>query len=83
MVARRTWFFRLNGVKCEDNRVISVHDRTGKPVGIKHTHTVQEFDSPGHHVTASSNVNKFNLAIDEELQHLRHAKFDEETITQN
>ena len=30
------------------------------------THTVQEFDSPGHRDTASSNANKFNIAIDEE-----------------
>ena len=30
------------------------------------THTVQEFGSPEHRDTASSNVNKFNLAIDEE-----------------
>ena len=34
--------------------------------GIKHTHTVQEFDSPGHRDTTSSNANKFDLAIDEE-----------------
>ena len=34
--------------------------------GIKHTHTVQEFGSPGHRDIASSNANKFNLAIDEE-----------------
>ena len=56
-------------VKCEDNRVMNVHDRTGKPGetrGIKHTHTVQEFGSPGHRDTTSSNANKFNLAIDEE-----------------
>ena len=53
-------------VKCEDNRVMNVHDRTVKPGGIKHTHTVQEFGSPGHRDTASSNANKFNLAIDEE-----------------
>ena len=31
-----------------------------------HTHTVQEFGSPEHRDTASSNANKFNLAIDEE-----------------
>ena len=44
-------------------------DRTGKPVESStntHTHTVQEFDSPGHRDTTSSNANKFNLAIDEE-----------------
>ena len=32
-------------VKDEDNRVMNVHDRTGKTCGIKYTHTVQEFDS--------------------------------------
>ena len=58
-------------VKCEDNRVMNVHDRTVKPVESKknkkaHTHTVQEFGSPEHRDTASSNSNKFNLAIDEE-----------------
>ena len=54
-------------VKCEDNRVMNVHDRTGKPVeSSTHTHTVQEFGSLQHRDTASSNANKFNLAIDEE-----------------
>ena len=53
-------------VKCEDNRVMSVHDRNGETCGIKHTHTVQEFDSPGHRDNTSSNANKFDLAIDEE-----------------
>ena len=44
-----------------------VHDRTGKPVeSSANTHTVQEFGSPEHRDTASSNANKFNLAIDEE-----------------
>ena len=52
-------------VKCEDNRVMNVHDRTGKPVESS-THTVQEFDSPGHRDTASSNADKFNLAMDDE-----------------
>ena len=52
-------------VKCEDNRVMHAHDRTGKPVE-SHTHTVQEFGSLEHRDTASSNANKFNLAIDEE-----------------
>ena len=52
-------------VKCEDNRVMQVHDRTGKPVESR-THTVQEFGSLEHRDTASSNANKFNLAIDEE-----------------
>ena len=41
-------------------------DFLGKTCGIKHTHTVQEFDSPGHRDTASSNANKFNLAINDE-----------------
>ena len=48
-------------VKCEDNRVMHVHDSTGKPVESS-THTVQEFGSPEHRGTASSNANKFNLA---------------------
>ena len=52
-------------VKCEDNRVMHVHDTTGKPVESS-THTVQEFGSPEHRDTASSNANKFNLATDEE-----------------
>ena len=52
-------------VKCEDNRVMQVHDRTGKPVE-ESSHKVQEVGSPGHRDTASSNANKFNLAIDEE-----------------
>ena len=52
-------------VKCENKRVMNVHDRTGKPVESS-AHTVQEFDSPGHRDIASSNANKFNLAIDEE-----------------
>ena len=42
-------------VKCEDNRVMHVHDRTGKPVeSSTNTHTVQEFGSPEHRDTASS-----------------------------
>ena len=44
-------------------------DRTGKPVESRthtHTHTVQEVGSLEHRDTASSNANKFNLAIDEE-----------------
>ena len=52
-------------VKCEDNRVMQVHDGTGKPVESR-THTVQEVGSLEHRDTASSNANKFNLAIDEE-----------------
>ena len=44
-----------------------VHDGTGEPVKSNaSTHTVQEFGSPEHRDTASSNANKFNLAIDEE-----------------
>ena len=54
-------------VKCEDNRVMHVHDRTVKPVeSSTNTQTVQEFGSPEHRDTASSNANKFNLVIDEE-----------------
>ena len=57
----------MNTVKCEHNRVMNVQDRTGKLVeSSRHTHTVREFDSPGHRDTTSSNANKFNLAIDEE-----------------
>ena len=43
-------------------------DRTGKqPVeSSTNTHTVQEFGSPEHRDTASSNANKFNFGIDEE-----------------
>ena len=52
-------------VKDEDNRVMNVHDRTGKPVEAS-SHKVQEFGSLEHRDTASSNANKFNLAIDEE-----------------
>ena len=48
-------------VKCEDNRVMNVHDRTGKPVESS-THTVQEVGSLEHRDTTSSNANKFNLA---------------------
>ena len=52
-------------VKCEDNRVMNVHDRTVKPVESS-THTVQEVGSLEHRDSTSSNANKFNLAIDEE-----------------
>ena len=52
-------------VKDEDNRVMNVHDRTGKPVEAN-SHKVQEVGSLEHRDTASSNANKFNLAIDEE-----------------
>ena len=50
-----------------DVRVMHAHDGTGEPVkSSASTHTVQEFGSPGHRDTASSNANKFNFAIDEE-----------------
>ena len=38
----------------------------GNPWNQAQTHTVQEFGSPEHRDTASSNANKFNFAIDEE-----------------
>ena len=54
-------------VKCEDNRVVQAHDRTGKLVeSHTHAHTVQEVGSLEHRDTAPSNANKFNLAINEE-----------------
>ena len=54
-------------VKYEDNRVMHVHDRTGEPVkSSANTHTVEGFGSAEHRGIASSNANKFNLAIDEE-----------------
>ena len=57
----------MNPLKYEDNRVMHVHDRTGEPVkSSASTHTVEEFGSAEHRDTASSNANKFNLAIDEE-----------------
>ena len=50
-------------MKCEDNRVMQVHDRTVKPVeSSTHTHKVQEVGSLEHR----DDANKFNLAIDEE-----------------
>ena len=52
-------------VKDEDNRVMNVHDRTEKPVEAS-SHKVQEVGSLEHRDTASSNANKFNLAIDDE-----------------
>ena len=52
-------------VKCEDNRVMNVHDRTGKSVEAS-SHKVQEVGSLEHRDTTSSNANKFNLAIDDE-----------------
>ena len=52
-------------VKCEDNRVMNVHDRTVKSVETS-SHTVQEVGSLEHRDTKLSNANKFNLAIDEE-----------------
>ena len=48
-------------VKCEDNRVMNVHDRT-----VKLVESVQEVGSLEHRDTTSSNANKFNLATDEE-----------------
>ena len=48
---------------CKKNLVLQ--KKTGKRVESS-THTVQEFGSPEHRDTASSNANKFNLAIDEE-----------------
>ena len=54
-------------VKSEDNRVMHAHDRTGEPVkSSASTHTVEEFGSAEHRDTASSNANKFNLAMDDE-----------------
>ena len=52
-------------VRCEDNRVMQVHDRKVKLVEAS-SHKVQEVGSLEHRDTASSNANKFNLAIDEE-----------------
>ena len=53
-------------VKCEDIRVMHVHDRTGKLVESR-THTqYKNFCSLEHRDTASSNANKFNRAINEE-----------------
>ena len=52
-------------VKCEDNRVMNVHDRTEIPVEAS-THKVQEVGSLEHRDITSSNANKFNLATDEE-----------------
>ena len=53
-------------MKSEDNRVMHVHDRTEKPVeSSANTHSAK-FGSPEHRDIASSNANKFNLAIDEE-----------------
>ena len=73
-------------VKSEDIRVMHAHDGTGKLVkSSASTHIVKEQFVPAEHRdTASSNANKFNLAVDEEkhrLQHSRSAKFDSETIT--
>ena len=49
---------------CKKNLVLQIERNETR--GIKHTHTVQEFGSPEHRDTASSNANKFNLAINEE-----------------
>ena len=53
----------------EDIRVKHAHDGTGQPVepSSSSTHIVKEQFVPAEHRdTASSNANKFNLAIDEE-----------------
>ena len=51
----------------EDIRVMHAHDGTGELVkSSASTHTVEEFVPAEHRDTASSNANKFNLAIDEE-----------------
>ena len=52
-------------MKSVDNRVMNVHDRTGKLVESS-THTVQEVGSLEHRDTTSSNANKFDRAINEE-----------------
>ena len=49
----------------EDIRVKHAHDGTGKPVEAS-SHKVQEVGSLEHRDIASSNANKFNLAINEE-----------------
>ena len=48
-------------MKCEDNRVMNVHNRTGKPLEAS-SNMVQEVGSLEHR----DDVNKFNLAIDDE-----------------
>ena len=51
----------------EDIRVMHVHDGSGEPVkSSASTHTVEEFVPSEHRDTASSNANKFDLAINEE-----------------
>ena len=55
----------MKPVKDEDNRVMNVHDRTGKLVE-ESSHKVQEVGSLKHRDTTSSNADKFNLAIDDE-----------------
>ena len=67
-------------VKCEDNRVMNVHDRTEKLV-----ESVQEVGSLEHRDTASSNANKFNFATDEENIdfNISGAKCDGETIAKH
>ena len=70
-------------VKCEDNRVMNVHDRTGKPVEAS-SHKVQEVGSLENRDNTSSNANKFNFVIDDEnidFNISRSAEFDSETIT--
>ena len=54
-------------VKCKDNRVMQVHDRTVKLVeSSTHTQCKNLVLRSKHRDTASSNANKFNRAIDEE-----------------
>ena len=49
---------------CKKNLVLQIE--RGNPWNQAQTHTVEEFGSPEHRDTASSNANKFNLAINEE-----------------
>ena len=66
-------------VKCEDNRVMQVPDRTGETCGIAHTHTVEEFGSLEHR--EREQVQPCNQRGKHRLQHLRRAERDGETIT--
>ena len=56
---------RAESFKPTQSKPNPIGDRTGKPVESR-THTVQEVGSLEHRDTASSNANKFNLAIDPE-----------------
>ena len=56
-------------VKCEDIRVMHVHDGTGEPVkSSASTHTMKEQFVPAEHrdIASSNADNKFNRATDEE-----------------